>query len=117
MVTRAVQLLQKHTDNLALRSVIAEAIGFLSSSRIEREEGPTGSGESSASIADLHAFRKQSGYYKAGAVSGLEETIESLRSRNVDVRSRIVETSDGYVALWFDEQEMPLGVLIFRKTP
>lgn len=116
MASETTQLLKKHSDDPRLKQVIGEAIDFLSSSHIEKEEGPTGPGQSSKSIADLHAFRKHSGYYKVDAVSGLDETIESLRNCDALIRSRVIETSNGYVAIWFDDREMPLGVLIFRKN-
>jgi hypothetical protein len=116
MVSQTIQILEKHIGDPRLGGAIGEAIDFLSSSHIEKEEGPTGSGQSSKSVADLHAFRKRSGYYKANAVRGLDETIESLRSCDTLVRSRVIESSNGYVAIWLDDHELPLGVLIFRKN-
>ena len=32
-------------------------------------------------------------------------------------RPRVIETSKGYIAVWLDNQELPLGMLIFGRTP
>ena len=109
-------MLRQTSNTPRLGEVIAEAIDFLSSSEVVREEGPTGLGQPSRSIADLHAFRKRSGYYRANAVKGLDETIQSLAESDALVQSRVVETDEGYIAVWFDDQEVIMGVLIYRKN-
>jgi hypothetical protein len=115
MVNRILQSLESHIGDPLLGSAIRGAIAMLSESQVEREEGPSGSGQSSKSVADLHAFRKRTGYYKAGAVAGLEETITSLGRSDSLVWARVIETSRSYLAMWFDDQDTPLGILVFEK--
>lgn len=115
MVNQTLQSLENHANDPLLGSVIREALDFISASRLEREDGPSGSGQSSKSVADLHAFRKRSGYYRPGAITGLDETISSLGHADSLVWSRVIETNKGYIAMWFDGQEKPRGILLFKK--
>lgn len=93
--------------------VIEVAIELLSSAKLERQSGPNLLLQSSRAVADLHAFRQRSGYYKKGAAVGLDETIEALAAHDVSVRLGVLETSKGDVAMWFDEQDALLGVMVF----
>jgi len=109
-----IQILKDHADDTRFAPIIAIALNFMHSTRVDRDAEPTMLLQSSNSVAELHAFRKRSGYYKDGAVIGLDETIAALTENDVPVRAGLVETDKGYVATWLDEQDVPLGVMIFK---
>ncbi|MDR3471404.1 MAG: hypothetical protein P4M09_06905 [Devosia sp.] len=114
MVNELLQGLRSHADDVRFGRLISQAIDFVSSSTVEREHPPTGSGQSSKSVADLHAFRKRSGYYAKASIQGLDETIDALRSTDALVWLGIIETNRGSVAIWRDEDGAPLGIMIFK---
>jgi hypothetical protein len=116
MVSELLQTLGKHTDDPVLGETISRAIDFVLSSTVERERASNGPGESSRSIADIHAFRKRSGYYAKASIQGLDETIDGLRSKDVPVWFNAIETDRGTVAIWVDGQGLPLGILILKKV-
>jgi hypothetical protein len=116
MEGRMIQILRDHADDTRFAPIIAIALNLIHSARVERDGEPTMLLQSSRSVAELHAFRKQSGYYKDGAVIGLDETIAALTESDVPVRAGLVETDKGYVATWLDERDSPLGVMIFMAN-
>ena len=110
------QILRRYSENTRFASVIGVALDILSSANIERETAPNMLLQSSKAVAELHAFRKRSGYYKEGAVAGLDESIASLAERAVPVRAGLIETDQGYIGVWLDEQDCLLGVMVFPIT-
>jgi hypothetical protein len=111
-----IELLYDSIGDRRFGSAIQVAIGLLSSAKLERQSGPNLLLQSSRAVADLHAFRQRSGYYKEGAAVGLDETIEALAAHDVPVRLGVMETSKGYVAMWLDEQDALLGVMVFTSN-
>ena len=112
MQTDILKMLRESSQNPELGPVISRAIAFIESAEVENIRGPNPLDQLSASVADLHAFRRRSGYYRAGAVDGLDETIGSLAVRNVPVGLAVVETRQGAVAVWLDDKDTVLGVMI-----
>jgi len=110
------QILKQHTEDLRFGSIIAAALKILEFATIERESGPAMLGQSSRSVAELHAFRKRSGYYIEGKAVGLDETIEALASCDVPVRLGVLEIRQGAIAMWLDERDFPLGVIVFTAN-
>jgi hypothetical protein len=95
-------------------TVVAAAVDFLKAATITAERLPRGAGQNAGQCSVLHAFRKRSGYYREGAVIGLDETIESLAAENGNVRLGVFETDHGAVALWLNDQDIVVGVMITR---
>jgi hypothetical protein len=114
MVNELLQALRTHADDPRFGQIVGQAIDFVSSSTVKREHPPTGPGQSSKSVADLHAFRKRSGYYVRASIQGLDETIAALRSIDALVWLGVIETSRGSVAIWRDKHGTPLGIMIFE---
>lgn len=110
------QLLQRGVSDPRFESVSREAMSLLNASLIDRINGPSGPGQSSRSLADLHEFRKKSKYYKA-IVPGLDETISSLKEHDRTVHSRVIELDGSFIAVWLDSQDDLAGIMIFRKAP
>lgn len=108
------QTLMSDAAEPRLSGVIANARGFLKAASIVGELGPSGSGQPAKEVSDLHAFRKRCGYYKDGAVIGLDETIESLALFEGDVNLGVIETDRGAVALWLDKRGSIVGVMITK---
>jgi hypothetical protein len=118
MVIELIQVLRNHTDDPRFGQIIGEAIDFVLSSTIERQHPPTEPGQSSKSVADIHAFRKRSGYYVNATVIGLDATIDALSSVDTLVRLGVIETNQGSVAVWLNEHDAPMGVMILMsKSP
>jgi hypothetical protein len=115
MVSHTIAILQTHYDDPLFHSVIREALDFISSSTMEEEHGPTGKGQTTKSIAKLQAFRKRAGYYKLSRISGLDETIKSLENHDATVWARVLETDRGYITVWSNDDDVPLGVMIFKR--
>jgi hypothetical protein len=113
-VNKLLHSLGSYVDDVRFGRLVGEAIDFVSSSTIEREHTPTGPGQRSKSVADLHAFRQRSGYYAKASIRGLDETIDSLRSTDAFVALAIIETNRGSVALWRDKSGALLGIMIFK---
>ena len=99
-----------------LRAIIVEVLEFLKSVTIMEERGPRGSGQPAKQVSELHAFRRRSNYYKAGAIVGLDETIVSLERMEGNVRLGVIETDHGIVALWLNEQGSISGVMIMKTA-
>jgi hypothetical protein len=114
MKTALYQTLLSNIAEPRLSGVIASAINFLRAATITAERGPSGNGQPAKQVSDLHAFRKRSGYYKDGAVVGLDETIESLALAEKNVRLGVIETDRGAVAIWFNEHEVIVGLMITK---
>src|SRR5690348_13049617 len=109
------QILAASTEEPSLRAIIAQAINFLDTAEIAGELGPNGTGQSAKQVSDLHAYRRKSGYYKEGAVLGLDETIASLAGAgSPNVHLGIIETRRGGVAIWLDDHGSIVGVLITK---
>jgi hypothetical protein len=115
MVSPTILILENHVSNPRLGRVIREVMDFVGSSPIVREDGPTPPGIPAKEVSDIHVFRQRSGLYKLASITGLDETIESLRICNSLVQARVIETDRGYVSIWLDEQDVPVGAMIFRK--
>ena len=105
-------ILKQGSGDSELGAVTSRAVGFIESAELETERGPAPLNQSSSAVADLHAFRKRSGYYRPGTVDGLDETIKSLAARDVPVRLGVVEARQGAVAVWVDDENSVLGVMI-----
>ena len=116
MESRIIQILTDHADDTRFAPIIAIALNLIHSARVDRDAEPTMLLQSSKSVAELHAFRKRSGYYKDSAVIRLDDTIAALTENDVPVRAGLVETDKGYVATWLDEQDSLLGVMIFSTN-
>jgi hypothetical protein len=114
MKTDLYQTLMSGAADPRLSRIVADAIEFLKRAVITGEHGPSGNGQPANQVSDLHAFRKRSGYYKDGAVVGLDETIESLALAGKNVRLGVIETNQGAVALWLDEHSLIVGLMITK---
>ena len=68
--------------------------------------------QSPEELAKIHEFRLTMKYYRGGWV-GIEDTIKSLRARNVGVKSYIGIFEKCWVIVWVDQQERPVGVMSF----
>jgi len=113
-----IQTLRDHADDARFGPVIAVALGLLETAKVDRDPEPTPHLQSSRQISDLHAFRKRSGYYKERFIVGLDETIAALAEKDVPIRAGVVETDQGYIAVWLDERDSPLGVMVISpKSP
>jgi hypothetical protein len=112
-----IEILQNNIADSRFGPTIDAAIQFVQSAELERRDGPNLLLQSSKTVADLHAFRKRSGYYNEATVLGLDETIGALAARDVAVRLGVMGTSKGYVAIWVDEQDALLGVMVFQSNP
>lgn len=100
-----------------LRGIIGEALNLLSTATVIEQSGPTGAGEPARQYSDIHAFRKQSGYYKSGAIAGLDETIELLaRAGDKNVHGGVIETDRGFITVYFDDDGSIVGAMIARKV-
>jgi hypothetical protein len=115
MASQTIQFLESHADDPRFGRVIEEVLEFIGSSPILHEDCPTPPGVPAQEIADIHAFRKRAGLYKLAAVTGLDETIESLRNCGSLVRGKVIETGRGYVAIFLGEGNALVGAMIFRK--
>ena len=103
------QILIVNSAHPRLSGVIADAVDFLKTANITRQSDLKDTG-TAKDVGDLHAFRKRSGYYKEGAVLGLDETIESLASVKGNVRLGVIEADRGIVVIWIDEQDSIVGI-------
>ncbi len=74
-----------------------------------------GLGQSSFSVARAYEVRKSLKNFDRAAFVGLEESIASLRSRDLIVRSFLLETAKGVIAIWVaDEPPSPVGLMILK---
>lgn len=109
-----IELLKKRLDDPRLDAIAKEAISFIKSAHQTGGHFPTGPEQSSKALAELQRFRTASGYYKKDHIFGLEESISCLSAHDVPVRLGVVEPDRGHVAVWVDQQQNPLGIMIFR---
>ena len=109
------KILVENTSNSLFGDVVRGIINFLNSATGRQAHGPSGNGQMSKELSELHAFRKRSGYYKEGVLLGLDETIESLGCCDMLVRTAVFEFDQGLVALWLDDQRMLRGLFLARK--
>ena len=106
------QMLLAAVVDTRLSKIVAATVDFLNAVSVTGQNGPDGKGQTGKQVSDLHAFRKRSGYYKRGAVFGLDETIEALALVEENVRLGVIETDRGAVALWLDEHDEIVGVIL-----
>jgi len=116
MLNELLGAIKSHTGDPRFGRIVSQAIDFVSSSTVEREHLSSGRGLSSKSVAEIHAFRKRSGYYAKASILGLDETIAALRNTDTLVRMGVIETNRGVVATWLDEHDTLLGVMVFKKV-
>jgi hypothetical protein len=91
MESQILGLLKAHSNDDDLGRAASAALELLHTAKLIHESGPRGQGQSSRYLADMHAFRKRSGYYKEGAVIGLEETIFLMGRKDIRVHLRALE--------------------------
>jgi hypothetical protein len=74
-----------------------------------------GPGQSSLAVVRMYEIRKSLRNFRKSAFIGLDESIESLRKRDVNVHLSAIETEKGVVSLWLtDESSPPVAIVIAR---
>lgn len=109
-----IEILAAHLSDPRFGLVARAAKRFVESTQLIREHKSPSPPQHSKTVADLHAFRKRSGYYNEKAIIGLDETIDGLNSSEVLVHLHVAETTQGYVSLWLSEQNELLGLMVFK---
>lgn len=109
-----IKLIESKIATTDFGEVAREALNLIRRSSVKSQR-LTAEGQRSSSVADIHELRKHIGYYKKGAVLGLDATIAELRRKEVMVRLWTVETDLGLVAAWIvDEQSPPIGLIVMK---
>jgi hypothetical protein len=63
----------------------------------------------------MYEIRRSLKKFQRNAFVGLEESIESLRQRDVNVHLAAIETEKGVISLWLtDESRSPIAVVIAK---
>ncbi|MBO9498476.1 MAG: hypothetical protein J7496_10630 [Novosphingobium sp.] len=112
---KTLQILQDNINHPVFKTTVAAAIEFVASRTIECDQGEETIHPSSKWFSDLYAFRKRIGYIKPGAAIGLDEMIQTLAANDVPVQMRTLELDRGAIAVWIDQQDELLGILVFPR--
>jgi len=115
MIGQTIAILEDNRENAELGETIEEAIRIVSVSSTVTESGPSGPGQPSRTVADLYDFRRRIGYWRQESIVGLDETEKSLREYNSSVCLRVLETNLVVIAIWLDNNDAPIGVIIAAK--
>jgi hypothetical protein len=109
-----INTLRSCQDEPNLGAIAKQALQFIegAQSRVLQSPGP---GESSLAVVRMYEIRKSLKKFQQNAFIGLDESIESLRKRDVKVHLSAIETEKGVVSLWLtDESSPPVGIVIAR---
>ena len=117
MVNELVSVLKGHIDDPRFGEIVNEAIGIISSSTVKEYSLPKSPSQSAKSVAEIHAFRKRSGYYAKASIVGLETTIAAMSNSNDAVRIGSIVTDTAIVCFWLGEVNNLAGIVIFRLRP
>lgn len=109
-----IEVLRNYQDEPNLGSVAKQALRFLEGAQCKFLQS-SGPGQSSISVVRMYEIRKSLEKFRRSAFVGLEESIESLRKRDVNVHLSAIETEKGIISLWItDESSSPVGIVIAR---
>jgi hypothetical protein len=111
-----ISVLKDHLSDPTWAALAREALHLIDGSTVKSAHTAT-QGQPSSEVAETHEVRKKIGYYNKKYVLGLDETIAALRSRETEVRLSVVETDQGIVALWLDNQDSPCGITVLKFKP
>ena len=109
-----INTLRSYRDEPNLGAIARQALQFIegAQSRVLQSPGP---GQSSLAVVRMYEIRKSLRKFQQNAFVGLDESIESLRKRDVNVHLSAIETEKGVVSLWLtDESSPPVGIVIAR---
>jgi hypothetical protein len=109
-----IDVLRNYRDESKLGSVARQALQFLEGTQCKFLQS-SGSGQSSLSVVRMYEIRMSLKKFQRNAFIGLEESIESLRQRDVNVHLSAIETEKGVISLWLtDKSSPPVGVVIAK---
>jgi hypothetical protein len=109
-----ISLLSKYQDEPDLGPVAKEALRFIEGAQCKFLQSP-GPGQSSLSVVRMYEIRKALKKFQRSAFIGLEESIESLRRRDIRVHLCAIETEKGAISLWLiDESSPPVGIVVAK---
>jgi len=110
MTSDIIEVLRKYQDEPELGSIAKAALRFVESAQHKLVQTAQ-TGQPSVSVAQMYEIRKR--HCKLSAFTGLDESIQSLRKRDVTVRLAMIETDRGFVWIWLpDESGPPMGIVI-----
>ncbi len=109
-----IEVLRNHKDEPKLGCVIRQALQFIEGAQCKFLQSSE-LGQSSLSVVRMYEIRKSLKKFQRDAFIGLEESIESLRQRDMNVHLCAIETEKGVISLWLtDERSPPAGVIIAK---
>jgi hypothetical protein len=109
-----IDVLRKHQGEPALGPVVKQALQFLEGAKFKFLQS-SGPGQSSLSVVRMYEVRKGLKRFQRNAFLGLEESIESLRKRDINVHLSAIETEKGVISIWLtDDVSPPVGVVIVK---
>jgi hypothetical protein len=112
-----INTLRSYQDEPNLGAIAKQALQFIggAQSRVLQSPGP---GQSSLAVVRMYEIRKSQRKFQQSAFIGLDESIKSLRKRDVNVHLSAIETERGVVSLWLtDELSPPVSIVIARFEP
>jgi hypothetical protein len=115
MLAGTIEILRSNLDSAMFGTTVDEALHLVLEPNAVSLHGPSGTWQGSQDIAELHDFRRRSGYYQRALLSGLDETIRSLREHETAVSGRVFETDRAFVVVYLDRSNALLGLIIFRN--
>jgi hypothetical protein len=112
MTSDLIDVLRKYQDEPGLGAILKAALHFVEGAQYKFLQTAQ-RGQPSVSVAQMYEVRKR--HCKLSAFTGLDESIQSLRKRDVTVRLAIIETDRGFVSIWLaDESSPPMAVVIAK---
>jgi hypothetical protein len=110
--------LKRSETDAKFGALAKQALHLLGSDDYTIHGNPSGPGNSSFEIADTYRVRMSGSNFPIEKWSGLVESLEALRERDVIVHLCMIQTRNGFVILWLSHDfQTPVGIMIANLRP
>ena len=109
-----IKILVNSQKELNLGPVATLAIQFIEGARYKILQSPT-VGQSSFSVVKMYEIRMSLEKFHKNAFVGLEESIASLRKKDISVHLVAIEAKNGVISLWVKDDLQSLAGLVISK--
>jgi len=111
-----ISILKTYQDDPKLGGIAKDALRFVEGASCTfLQSNSSKEGQSPLGVVRMYEIRMSHKKLTREKFTGLEESIESLRTSAVNVHLCAIETEKGFVSLWLaDKTDVPVGIVISR---